>query len=322
MTGQTGAMADLDADYRLLREGVGARWLERDVVLVSGPQAVTFLQGQCSQDVAALPVGASAWSWVLQPQGKVEVLCRVTRIADDRLLLDTDAGWGEALATRLNRFKLRTKADIGPLAWRCLALRGPGVGDLGVALGLLGSRTGRHDGADAADGVADGPVAVDAGWPDLAGIDLLGPDPGVPEGVRLVSAAAFELARIEAGVPRMGAELTEKTIPAETGLVARTVSFTKGCYTGQELVARIDSRGGHVPRHLRRVLLDQPAPVGASASVGKKSAGVLTSVAPHPGGGAVALAYLSRDVTPPAAVAITWDGGSTEGRAESLPPVP
>jgi folate-binding protein YgfZ len=310
MTGQTGDMGDLDADYRLLREGVGAIWLERDMVSVSGPAAVAFLQGQCSQDVAGLAVGASAWSWVLQPQGKVEVLCRVTRLADDRVLLDTDAGWGAALAARLNRFKLRTKADIEPLGWRCLALRGPGVEHLGVALGLLG------------DGDGTGGVAVDAGWPDLPGIDLLGADPTVPDGIPLVSGAAFELARVEAGVPRMGAELTEKTIPAETGLVARTVSFTKGCYTGQELVARIDSRGGHVPRHLRRVVLDRPAPVGASASVGDKSAGALTSVATLPSGGAVALAYLSRDVTPPAAVAITWDGGHTEGRAESLPPVP
>ncbi len=147
----------------------------------------------------------------------------------------------------------------------------------------------------------------------------MGPDPAVPEGVRLVDEAALELARIEAGVPRMGAELTGKTIPAETGLVDRTVSFTKGCYTGQELVARIDSRGGHVPRHLRRVGLDQPAPVGASVSVGDKVAGSLTSVSTFPSGRAVALAYLSRDVSPPTAVVVTWDGGRTDGRAESLP---
>ncbi|MDQ6616401.1 MAG: hypothetical protein M3083_17090 [Actinomycetota bacterium] len=299
-------MADLDAEYHLLRQAVGAIWLERDVVSVRGPAAVTFLQGQCSQDVAGLTVGASTWTWVLQPQGKVEALCRVTRVAEDEMLLDTDGGWGDALAARLNRFKLRTKADIGTRAWRCLALRGPGVADLTVAPG-------------------DGQVVVGAGWPGLPGIDLLGTDPVLPDGVPLVSAAAFEAARIEAGIPRMGAELTEKTIPAETGLVARTVSFTKGCYTGQELVARIDSRGGHVPRNLRRLVLDRLAPVGASVTAADnadKVVGILTSVAAHPGGGAVALAYLGRDVTPPAAVAITWDGGSTEGRAESLLPAP
>jgi tRNA-modifying protein YgfZ len=310
VSGQTGAMADLDAEYHLLRDGVGAVWIDRDVVAVSGPEAVKFLQGQCSQDVAALTVGASAWTWILQPQGKVEVLCRVTRVADDHMILDTDGGWGEALAARLQRFKLRTKADVVALPWRCLALRGPEVDRLGTALGP-------QDGDN---------LAVAATWPGFPGIDLLGPDPVAPAGVSVVSAAAFDVARIESGVPKMGAELTEKTIPAETGLVDLTVSFTKGCYTGQELVARIDSRGGHVPRHLRLVVLDELAPVGASVvaadSATGKVAGTLTSVSVHPDGGAVALAYLSRDVTPPASVAITWDGGTTEGRAEPIPVAP
>jgi len=296
-------MSDLASDYRILREEAGAAWIERDVVSVSGPDAVKFLQGQCSQDVAALAEGVSAWSWVLQPQGKVEVLCRVTRVADDHFLLDTDGGWGDALGARLNRFKLRTKADIHAVPGRCLALRGPGVAQLVVV-------------------ASDGGCAVDAGWPDLPGIDVFGTDPIVPDGAVLVSPEALELARIEAGIPRMGAELTEKTIPAETGLVARTVSFTKGCYTGQELVARIDSRGGHVPRHLRRVVLDQAAPVGASVVSGAKVVGTLTSVAARPAGGAVALAYLSRDVVPPAAVAVTWEGGATAGRVVAVPPAP
>ncbi|HEX3542102.1 MAG TPA: hypothetical protein VHT75_16845 [Acidimicrobiales bacterium] len=300
-------MADLDADYQLLRTGVGACWIERDVVSVHGPAAVTFLQGQVSQDVASLPVGGSSLTWVLQPQGKVEALCRVTRVADDRLLLDTDGGWGQALADRLNRFKLRTKAEIVPLAWRCLALRGPGV----EALTL--SRP-----ADDADGGPAG-IDADAGWPGVAGVDRLGADPEVPAGVAMVDGAAFELLRIEAGWPRMGAELSDKTIPAETGLVAATVSFTKGCYTGQELVARIDSRGGHVPRHLRGVIADQAAPVGATVTVGDKTVGRLTSVASRPGGGAVALAYLGRDVDVPGPVSLRWDGGAAEGRAEALP---
>lgn len=296
-------MGDLHDDYELIRHGVGAVWVARDAVSVSGPQAVTFLQGQVSQDVAVLPVGGSTWSWVLQPQGKVEALCRVTRTSDDAMVLDTEGGSGEALAARLDRFKLRTKADIESLTWKCLALRGPD------------SPSADRAGAGAGEGV----IAVDASWPGLPGVDLLGEDPALPDGVALVDAAALEVARIEAGIPRMGAELNEKTIPAETGLVERTVSFTKGCYTGQELVARIDSRGGHVPRHLRLVTLDAVAPVGATVSSGDKKAGALTSVAAHPRGGAVALAYLSRDVDPPAPVTVTWDGGETSGRAESLP---
>ncbi len=101
----------------------------------------------------------------------------------------------------------------------------------------------------------------------------------------------------------MGAELTEKTIPAETGLIDLTVSFTKGCYTGQELVARIDSRGGHVPRHLCRLFSTDPLSVGAqlTGSDGKEVATV-TSVARTPDGGWIGLGYVRRGVDLPTAV--------------------
>jgi folate-binding protein YgfZ len=107
--------------------------------------------------------------------------------------------------------------------------------------------------------------------------------------------------RIEAGLPAMGAELTDRTIPAEAGLIERAVSLTKGCYTGQELVARIDARGGHVPRHLRGVIVDGaiPAP-GDALTVEGREVGTVTSGAAHPDGHGVGLAYVRRDVTPPA----------------------
>ena len=293
-------MGDLEQDYRLLREKVGAVRVERDVVRVSGADAVTFLHGQCSQDIAGLAVGASTWSLVLQPQGKVDALVRVTRTGPDSVVLDTDGGWGEALVARLNRFKLRVKAVIEPLAWRCVALRGPEAHAAG--------RT-----------VSAGPelLVVDASWPGLPGVDLLGPQPPIPSGVAEVGVDAYQLTRIEAGVPIMGAELDERTIPAETGIVERTVSFTKGCYTGQELVARIDSRGGHVPRHLRAVLL--PGGVvtpGTELRLGTTRVGTVTSSAAAPAGGAVGLAYVSRNVEPPAEVSL---GPSHEGETPSGP---
>jgi folate-binding protein YgfZ len=107
----------------------------------------------------------------------------------------------------------------------------------------------------------------------------------------------------------MGRELDEGTIPAEAGVVDRSVSFTKGCYTGQELVARIDSRGGHVPRHLRLLTLAGDAPEGAVVEVDGKERGHVTSVSGH-----AALAYVHRDVEPPAEVDIRWDGGHTTAR--------
>ena len=97
----------------------------------------------------------------------------------------------------------------------------------------------------------------------------------------MVGLDAYEAVRIECGVPAMGSELTERTIPAEAGqwVIDRSVSFTKGCYTGQELVARIDSRGGNVPRHLRGIVIDaDPPPVGGVVVADGVEVGTLTSV--------------------------------------------
>jgi folate-binding protein YgfZ len=291
-------VADLESAYRAIRTDVGAVWLERDVVEVVGPDAATYLQGQLSQDVAALGVGGAAFSFILQPQGKVDALVRVVRHAADRFTLDVDGGHGAAVVARLNRFKLRTRVDVEPLEWRCLAVRGPRA----------------H---------AAAPSGLAADWPGLPGADLLGPDPEPPAGVPICPAPAYEVVRIEAGVPVMGRELTERTIPAEAGqeVIDRAVSFTKGCFTGQELVARIDSRGGRVPRLLRGVVIaaGEAPPAGADVVVDGAVVGALTSVAARPGADAtVALAYVKRDVTPPVAATIGV-GTGLGARLEELP---
>ena len=289
-------MPDLTEDYWALRKDAGAVWLPRDFIRASGPDTMTFLQGQLSQDLDRLAIGDSAVSFLLQPQGKVDALLRVTRVEGDAVVLETDAGCGEAVRSRLERFKLRVKSDLEPLAWRCLAVRGP-----------------------AAHGLATG---LDADWPGLPGVDIVGEDPAVPDGTRVCDLQAYEAVRIEAGVPVMGREIDEKTIPAETGIVDLAVSFTKGCFTGQELVARIDSRGGNVPRHLRGVVVGTNVvpPVGATIEVDGKEVGTLTSVGESLERRApVALAYVRRVVEPPADVMLSWDGGSAPARVEELP---
>lgn len=250
-----------------------AVWLDRDVIEVTGEESGAYLQGQLSQDVLSAGEGASVWSWVLSPQGKVDALARVTRLAPDRWMLDTDRGWGDALIARLNRFKLRTKVTVEPLGWKVLGLRGD---------------------VDEATAAA---ARAEPAWPGVDGIDLMGEDPPVPAGWDQVGPDAYEAQRIRLGIPKMGAELDERTIPGETGLVARTVSFTKGCYTGQELVARIDSRGGNVPRRLARLAPEAKVDAGSALSVPDgSSAGVLTSAAETPAGEWVALGYIKRGV--------------------------
>ena len=289
-----------------LRTTLGVVEVGRDVVRVAGPDAVTYLQGQLSQDVAALAEGSSAWSFLLQPTGKVDAWLRVTRVGDDEVVLDVEGGHGPAVLARLRRFLLRTKADVDPLDLRCVALRGPG--------------------AEAAAAGAEARLRAPAGWPAVEGVDLLGVGAGAgeaPEGAVPASQAAYESLRIRSGVPAMGAELTEATIPAEAGrhVLDASVSFTKGCFTGQELVARIDSRGGNVPRLVRGVDLPSgtaPRP-GAPVLVDGAEAGHLTSVAPRPGAGSVALAVLARRVAPPAPALVQVDGAPVEATVVDLP---
>jgi folate-binding protein YgfZ len=285
-----------------LRTSLGAAPIQRDVVRVQGEEAIDFLQGQLSQDVAALAIDESAPSLLLQPTGKVEAWLRVTRSAPDAALLDVDAGFGDAVLARLQRFKLRTKVELTLERWSGLALRGPGAEDIDVPPGALG---------------------LAARWPGVESVDVLSAGELALAGAALVDSAAYEALRIECGVPAMGAELTDATIPAEAGqwLIDASVSFTKGCYTGQELVARIDSRGGNVPRPLRGLVVEgDPIPVGATVHAAASEVGTVTSSARSATLGSVALAALARSVAPGAEVELrATDGTVARAVVTALP---
>lgn len=199
----------------------------RDHVIVEGPDALTYLHSQVAQDLRDLAVDESTWTLVLEPSGKVESLARVTRSGDDRFVFDIDAGFGEALAARLSRFKIRVQAEISVVA-------------------------------------AASPSPSDD----------------------------HEVARIEAGWPRMGFEIMPgETIPAVTGVVSVAVNFTKGCYPGQELVERMDSRGADAPKQLRIVDAVKGAVPGDPVIVDGTEVGAITSVSPA---GDLALAMIKR----------------------------
>jgi folate-binding protein YgfZ len=255
---------------------------ERDVVLVRGEDATSYLQGQVSQDVAGLGVGKSAWSLILQPQGKVDAWFRITRTGQDAYVLDVDAGFGEALLSRVKRFMLRVKVDLELDTWVLHAYDTVVPEDAVVP-------------EDTSVPHLEAPIVAPSA--DGRGVDIVGPDLDDSDVVadnEHQSTAEYTRRRIEGGIPAMGAELGASTIPAEAGVVNRSVSFTKGCYTGQELVARVDSRGDNTPRRLRIVSGSGQAPAsGDELYADDANAGIITSVA-DTGDGWIALAYVRR----------------------------
>src|SRR5262245_39074608 len=155
--------------------------LAREAVRVVGADSATFLQGQVSQDLEALGVGDSTWSFVLQPQGKVEAWVGVARLSDDEYVFDVDAGFGEELLARLERFKLRV--DVEQVLVRgvtALAVRGPGAAAVTVssdAPPLRYLRRAGWPGIEAVDVLAVGELDVDAVRDgDGTTVDVIGSD--------------------------------------------------------------------------------------------------------------------------------------------------
>jgi hypothetical protein len=155
-----------------------------------------------------LSEGDSAWAWVLSREGTADSFVRVTRITDTYWVLDTDKGWGDALQARLEApFKTRTVRFTRP-PWKALRLVFQGIG-----------ATRRLD---------EEVIAAWVHWwrwPFLGTIDLLGPDPDVPSGYPIVSAEDYEAVRIIGWFPKMGAEFTSTTRPAETGLTQWSILY-------------------------------------------------------------------------------------------------
>jgi folate-binding protein YgfZ len=254
-------------------------FVDRDVVVVEGPDATSFLQSLVSQDLDPVAVGAGVHALLLQPQGKLLADFYAVRTEPEVWWLIADDGVGEALFAGLKRFKIRVKAELRAEPVAALAVRGITVPE------------------------TPGVVVAAVDWPSEPAFDVVGPAAAVAAvaesiDAHVLDADAFELARIEAGVPRQGVDTDERTIPQEAGLEQTAVSFTKGCFVGQELVCRIDSRG-HVNRFLRRLRADGPLARGLAVQADGKEVGSVTSAV-----SGVGLAMLRREVEPGAVVTV------------------
>jgi folate-binding protein YgfZ len=298
---------DPAAELAALRDGVGVLDLScRSRLCLVGADRVKFLHGQVTNDVQRLRVGEGCYAALVSAKGRMHSDLNIYRLADE-LLLDFEPGLAAAVTARLEKHIITDDVRVLDAAphYGLLSVQGPRAAEAVARLGLPWA-------------VPAGPLEFSThADPELgrlylmrrAGLDLFIPVTALGEVFgRLLAAArslggracgwqALETARIEAGIPRFGPDMDETTLPPETGLEARAISYSKGCYIGQEVIARIRTYG-QVARALRRLrlpagLADLPAP-GDRLFADGKEVGQLTSVAPG-----VALGYVRKEHNAP-----------------------
>jgi folate-binding protein YgfZ len=304
----TRALPEIDAQYRELREDTGLlERSERALIEVRGPEGAEFLQGQVTNDVETLAPGHGCYAAMLNPKGRIVADMRVLRTAPERFALDTEAASREVVLRDLRMYKIGRRVEIADTTERSLlSLIGPRSDELMEA--AIGAPPGSEEHMLLE---TEGIVAVRTN----TGIDLIAEQDAAAElherliaaGAHPVSFEAAEIVRIESGRPRYGVDMSDENLPAEAGIVERAVSFTKGCYVGQEPVARMHYKG-HPNRHLRGLRLSEPAEPGESVVADRKEVGRITSTALSPALGPIGLALVRREVEPGREVSI-GEGG-------------
>ena len=247
-----------------------------EVVVVEGEDATTLIDSQVSQALTPVLVGTSCWSLLLEPDGSFGDWVRIAREDEGRWAVLGAPSRTSAIAERLGRFKLREKVSIAP-EWRQVLLIADREGVEGVELPVLWSEAGEAE--------------------VLVGREVAPGDPAM--------AAALERRRVAMG--RLGpADLRPGDNPFAIGAdrLAASVSFTKGCYTGQELVARMDARSASAPRRLVVATGTAAAALGARLVLDGKEVGEVRSNS----GGSMSICMVARSVVLPTSGEVTIDG--------------
>ncbi len=326
----------LDRSYAAARNSVAlAGRSDRVRLELAGPDRIKVLQNLTTNDIKRLVPGRGCEAFLTNGQGKTLGFLLV-HAEDDRLLLRADPGTAEAILGHLAKygvFEDATPSDISAETgeWH---LVGPAADDVARSLGLpipdgdLGIARGRHEGVEVRV-IREAPTG-------LPGLTILGPGgegPGFPRAIRTgiderggapLVHEAFEALRIEAGTPVFGLDVTSVNLPQEVNRDDRAISFVKGCYLGQETVARLDAMG-HVNKILLGAVADSeavPSP-GATLRADGKDVGVVTSSAYSPGWsrGVVLGSARVAHAKPGSRLVATWDGGEVALTVHAWPMV-
>lgn len=311
----------------LLRGAAAYRDGSRRVFRISGDRAPDMLQGLITADIREPGEGAAWPTLILTPKGRVLADAVVVRVGEDLLLDVPEAAWA-GLEPHFGRYLPPRFAKLEPAGLEVVRVRGPEAPTRAreAMPGLAELPPVRHEERQGVRRGAirlDEAVAVAVDGAGGAGVDLLLPSgSGALTALPEASPEAWDTWRVERGIPLYGRDVTEDNLPQETGLVADTTSFAKGCYTGQEVLARIHYRG-KVNRLLRGLRTTDPGadPVAGDASpplaggdelmAEGRTVGAVTSAVHSPRFGWIGLGYVRREVEPDSRVALAGDEGAT-----------
>lgn len=312
----TELIPDIDAEYRQIREECALLRRDRSVISVKGRDAAEYLQGQVTNDAESLTPGSGCYALLLDRKGHIQSDMRLLRLGDGEFQIDTAPAAGPGLLKHLKTYMIGREVEVDEVDRALVSLLGPG------SMTVTGLAPGDEMDSTEAKiaGAACLAVATDTG------IDLFHEPEAAPavieqliaDGAVEVSEAASEIVRVESGRPRLEIEMNAGPMPAEAGLVARAVDFNKGCYIGQEPVARLHYRG-RPNRFLRGLRLEGPVATGDVARLGERDLGTIGTTVVSPALGRIALAILRKEAEPGAEVIVATTGGAVPATVVSLP---
>jgi tRNA-modifying protein YgfZ len=286
---------ELDGQYRALREEAGFLPRTRAALIVRGSDAAEYLQGQLTNDIEALAPERGCYAALLDRKGHLQADMRVLRLETGELWLDLEPAPAESLLKHLRTYSIGRDVEVEDATdrWGIVSLIGPRSGELSGFESLGPEFAQRYRDWDGTEVLA---VATDVGLDLITQaerearlIELL-----KAAGAAEVSDAAAEIVRVESGRPRFGIDMGPESMPAEAGITERAVDFEKGCYIGQEPVARLHYRG-KPNRTLRGLRLSAPATHGDSLLLGEREVGTIGTVCLSPSLGPIALAIVRRE---------------------------
>lgn len=298
---------DRTAEYDSLNQSAGLAWCSDDLVEVQGQDRAKFVHNFCTNEIVKLPAGQGCEAFFLTPKGKVFDYARIYSV-EESLWIDVEQGRGAGLVAHLDRFLFREDVRLfaRSATYSQLHLGGPNA--TLILSEILGTDSSLPQEGHVVEAAVQGvecqirgrPRSVHMGYDFVvASTDALGLwssmlDLRSKHGLKPVGEEAMEIVRVEASLPRFGHEITHDNLPQEIGRDSLAISFNKGCYIGQETVARLDAYG-HVNKLLRGLIAENPSPIESGQPITKdgKALGTIATAVDSPRFGAsIALAVL------------------------------